>query len=484
MSFADEYRSTETALESYARAARARQGKVIDQPPLARLVQDLGLKSYLAEGGLRGERFAEFLERYLASATKLHDPRYMAHQVAVPEPMGALGALIDSFTNNSASIYEMGPSAGALEFTVLNWMLSKVGWKEAPTPGEGDPGGCGGGILTHGGSRANLTALMAARSRAAPEAWRDGLSRDFVVVAPEACHYSIGRAVDILGLGRRALRPAPADADGRIVPEALADFLEELRSEGSKVLAVVANACSTAAGFFDPIREVGRICAEAGVWLHVDGAHGASALVSERHRSLMDGVELADSLVWDAHKMLRTPSNCTAVLVKDSRWIDAAFHEEASYLFHDKDQPGLDFIHRSVECTKAGLGLKLFLALAGEGEAGAGRFVDRQVELARSAAEYIASRPSLELALRPEFNILCFRVAGSDELQLELRRRIVEAGRHFISTAEFRGRRWLRLSLMNSETGMEDIRSLVAEVEELALEDGARGAKPLAKGLA
>ncbi len=394
----------------------------------------------------------------------------MAHQVAVPEPMGALGALIDAFTNNSASIYEMGPSAGALEFAIINWMLGKVGWKPASIGGQSSAGG---GVLTQGGSLANLTALMAARARAAPEAWRDGLARDFVVVAPEACHYSIGRAVDILGMGRQALKSAPVDAAGRIIPEALADYLEAQKRAGFRILAVVANACSTAAGLFDPLREVARVSAEAGAWLHIDGAHGASALVSRRHRSLLDGVELADSLVWDAHKMLRSPSNCTAVLVRDAKWCDAPFHEEASYLFHDKDQPGIDFIHRSVECTKAGLGLKVFLALATEGEEGVERFVDRQVELARSAAEYMKARPGLELAVMPQFNILCFRVAGPDELQLAIRKRLIGGGTFFISTAEFRGKRWLRLSLMNPETSMDDIRSLVAEIEGLAACPGA-----------
>ena len=224
---------------------------------------------------------------------------------------------------------------------------------------------------------------MAARSRSAPDAWRDGLPRDFVVVAPPASHYSIGRAVDILGLGRGALKPAPVDANGRILAGAARRLPGRIQSGGSRVLAVVANACATAAGLFDPLRETARVCAQAGAWLHVDGAHGASALLSERYRSLLDGVDLADSIVWDAHKMLRTPSNCTAVLVRDHRWLDSAFHQEASYLFHDKDQPGVDFIHRSVECTKAGLGLKLFLVLAAEGEAGAARFVEAQVELAK-----------------------------------------------------------------------------------------------------
>jgi L-2,4-diaminobutyrate decarboxylase len=118
--FSVEYQSVLTALDAYARGAQAREGKVINQPPLAGLVEALELEGLIAKGGLRGRRFERFLETYLSAATKLHNPGYMAHQVAIPEPMGALGAMIDAFTNNSASIYEMGPSAGALEFTVLN----------------------------------------------------------------------------------------------------------------------------------------------------------------------------------------------------------------------------------------------------------------------------------------------------------------------------------------------------------------------------
>ena len=485
MSFSEEFQGAVAALESFARDAGARKGQAISQPRLSDLVEALGIEKLIAEGGLRGEKFQQFLGTYLSAATKLHHPGTMSHQVAVPQPMGALGAFIDAFTNNSASIYEMGPSAGALEFGILNWMLAKVGWRPSPAPGgvmgdDGNPGEYGGGILTHGGSLANLTALMAARSRAAPDAWRDGLPREFVIVAPLSSHYSIGRAVDILGLGRRALKPAPVDANGRILPDRLGGYLAALKSEGSKVLAVVANACATAAGLFDPLRETARVCTQAGAWLHVDGAHGASALLSQWHRSLLDGVEGADSIVWDAHKMLRTPSNCTAVLVRDHRWLDSAFHQEASYLFHDKDQPGVDVIHRSVECTKAGLGLRLFLVLASEGEAGAARFIEAQVALAKSAARFIASRPGLELAVEPEFNILCFRAAGDDELQLEIRRRLLERGRHFISTTEFRGSRWLRLSLMNPATEMQDIETLVNEVENDAA--GIAGERAAAAG--
>ncbi len=466
MTFAAQCRTAVAALEAFAARARERQGPVIRQVPMAILAERLDLDRLIRDGGLGDGTLGKFLDVYLDAATRLHHPGFLAHQVAVPHPWGAIAALIDAFTNNAMAIYEMGPSAATVEFAVLNWMLEKVGWRPTPVPGSAAAeAGHGGGVLTHGGSLANLTALMAARGRVAPDSWRDGTPGNLVVVAPESCHYSIARAVDILGLGRRGLAVAPTDAEGRLVPDDLAAFVRSLRDQGAIVLAVVANACSTAAGLYDPLRPVASVCREMGVWLHVDGAHGASALVSPRHRMLLDGVALADSLTWDAHKMLRTPTLCAAVLVRDHRDLDGAFREEASYLFHDKDEPGIDFIHRTVECTKAALGLKLFLVLAAEGEQGMAAFIDRQTEMARAAAGYLRGEPGFEVAIEPQSNIVCFRTEGDDDaLQLRIRSRLTEEGNYYISTAEFRGRRWLRLAIMNPATELADIAGLVAEI--------------------
>lgn len=465
MDFLSDARMAVDALAAYLEDSRAGRGKVIQQPPMAELAERLELRRLLREGGLAGEALGTFLARYLGATTRLHHPGYMAHQVSVPQPLGAVGALIDALTSNAMAIYEMGPAAAAIEFVVLNWMLEKAGWAPAPVPPAAAPKGTfGGGVLTHGGSLANLTALMAARGRVDPEAWQRGIRRDLVVLAPGGCHYSIARATGILGLGQRALRAAPTDADGRLVPDALPKAFAALREEGLAVLAVVANACSTAAGLYDPLRETARCCREHGHWLHVDGAHGASALLSPSLRHRLDGLAEADSLVWDAHKMLRAPTVCAAVLVRDHRDLDRAFRQEASYLFHDKDQPGVDFIQRTVECTKAGLGLRLFMALASEGEASIARYVESRTGLAREAAAHLRSRPGFEVAAEPETNILCFRVEGSDDHQLDIRRRLLAEGRHYISTTEFRGRRWLRLTLMSPATDMEEIFRLAEDI--------------------
>ena len=472
MSFEADARLAVEALVAYQQRAASRIGPVIRQAPLRDLAAELGIAEYIARGGLQGERLREFLDRYLSATTRLLHPGYLAHQVAVPHTSGAIGALIDGFTNNAMAIYEMGPAAAAIEFVIVNWMLEKVGFAPAPLPpAEPGPGTHGGGVLTHGGSAANLTALLAARGRADPDAWRTGVRRDLVVIAPTAAHYSIARAVGIMGMGQQALRPAPTDANGRLVPDRLPHALRAVREEGLSVLALVANACSTAAGLYDPLREVASFCRENGLWLHVDGAHGASALLSARLRGRLEGIDGADSVVWDAHKMLRAPTLCAAVLVRDGRDLDRAFQQEASYLFHEKDQPGFDFIHRTLECTKAGLGLRLFLVLAAEGEAAIARYVERQVELAVAAADLLRRERGFEVAVTPESNIVCFRVTVGDEdvdaLQLGLRRKLLERGRHYVSTTELRGRRWLRLAIMNPATDLDDIERLVAEIREL-----------------
>ncbi|HUJ74511.1 MAG TPA: aminotransferase class V-fold PLP-dependent enzyme, partial [bacterium] len=326
----------------------------------------------------------------------------------------------------------------------------------------------GGGVLTHGGSLANLTALLAARGRAAPRAWSDGAPADLALLAAAESHYSIARAAGIMGMGRAARYDLPVDAKGRIVPDSLPGVFRRVQEDGRRPLALVANACSTAVGMYDPLEEIGHACRERGIWLHVDGAHGASALVSPALRRLAAGIELADSVVWDAHKLMRTPTLCAAVLVRDARTLDSAFEQEASYLFHDKDQPGFDFIHRTVECTKAALGLRFFAVLASLGEAGLASYVERQFALAQEAYRFISGQPGFECAVEPEANILCFRVEGPDQLQLAIRSRLISRGSHYLSTAEFNGRRFLRITFMNPLTSMKDVALLVENVRELA----------------
>jgi L-2,4-diaminobutyrate decarboxylase len=459
------------ALADYHQQSIAGQEPVINQVPLAQLITELELARHLDSGDLAGEELARFITHYLASATRLHRPTYMGHQVAVPHHAGALGALIDGFTNNPMAIYEMGPGAASIEYFVINWLLEKVGWQPAPlTISHDSRPTFGGGVLTHGGSLANLTALVAARSRLVPDVWRDGNPGDLALLAPAGSHYSIARAAGILGIGQRAIYELEVDERGMVRPDRLPAVYARLRNDGKRTVALVANAGSTAVGLYDPLAEIGAFCKEHELWFHVDGAHGASALLSERYRHLLSGVKLADSLVWDAHKLVRTPALCAAILVRDHRTLDAAFQQEASYLFHDKEQPGFDFIHRTVECTKAGLGLRLYMVLAALGERGLAEYIERQFELAVDVYNYIGELPDFECAVEPQSNILCFRLNGSDDLQLAIRARLIAQGDFYVSTTAFNGRRYIRLVLMNPDTTLAEVKRLIEAIRSLKME--------------
>ena len=468
MSFLADAEIVITALENYYRESISKQKPVINQIPLETLISDLDLSAHVQDGRLSGQRLAQFLKKYLESTTRLLHPAYLAHQVGTSHYAGALAALIDGFTNNPMAIYEMGPGAASIEWFIINWLLEKVGWLPQPLRMPDSPDRVfGGGVLTHGGSLANLTVLLAARSKMAPQAFQEGNPRDLVLLAPAESHYSIARAAGIMGLGRNAVYPLTVDEKGVVVPDKLPQVYARLKAEGKSVFAVIANGCSTAAGLYDPIREIGEFCNAHDLWFHIDGAQGAGALLSQKHKNLLNGVELADSLIWDAHKLMRTPALCTAVLVKDFRTIDRAFQQEASYLFHEKEQPGFDFIHRTVECTKSGLGLKWFFVLAALGEQGLEKHVDDQFELAKQAYGYIESQPEFDCAAKPQSNILCFRLTGSDQLQLDIRDKLIAEGEFYLSTTAFGGQRFLRMVFNHPHTNLDDIKQLIQSIRNL-----------------
>jgi L-2,4-diaminobutyrate decarboxylase len=472
MPFLNDAEIVAQALDVYYQESVAAEKPVIHLEKLGDIVEDLDLDSYARQGGLTGEKLADFVEKYLATTTRLHHPEYLAHQVAIPYYSGSLGSMIDGFTNNGMAVYEMGPGATAIETFVINWMLEKVGWQPAPLDMEERSKDIpfGGGILTHGGSLANLTALVMARNVVAPDVWQNGVPNDLAVLTPAVSHYSIARAAGILGLGQKAIYSLEVDECGAVIPEKLAETYQRARNDGKRVMAVTANACTTPVGIYDPLDEISDFCRANRVWLHVDGAHGASALVSPKYRRLMKGIEKANSITWDAHKMLQAPTLCAALLVRDHRGLDTAFHQEASYLFHEKEQPGIDVANRTVECTKAGLGLRFFLVLGALGEGKLGEFVERQYDLTQQAYDYIQSQPDFVCPVRPQSNILCFRVEGSDRKQLQIRDTLNARGRFYLSSTIFKDKRYLRFSLMNPNTHFEDIQRMIAMVRQVAQE--------------
>jgi L-2,4-diaminobutyrate decarboxylase len=443
-------------LADHVAEARTGFGSVNELPDPDELADELELERWIDEGGMDAAALEEWLPRYLEATVRLHHPGSMAHQVAVPSTGSAVADVIHGATNNPMAIYEMGAAGATVEREVVGWMLGKVHFDRE----------LGGGVLTHGGSLANLTALLAARARVAPEAWRDGTPRDLALLAPPSAHYSIRRAAAILGLGEDAVLELEVDRLERIRPDRLTEVLERCRAAGRRPLALVAPACATSTGLYDDLRAIGAFCAEHGIWLHVDGAHGASALLSERHRGLLDGIELADSVVWDAHKLLRTSGLCAAVLVRRGGDLPAAFRQSGDYLFNDNESIGFDLLDRALETTKTTLGLKLFLSLAWTGQRGLGEYVASRFDTARRFHELLSGEPDVTCPYVPESNIVCFRIGNGD--QLALRDRLLAGGRLHIGSTTVDGRRYLRLVVTapdtDEETLAELLRALRAEV--------------------
>ena len=446
------------AVARYVAASQAGEGPAVSAPPPGDVERELDLRRLIREGGLGPDGFEPWLEALLRRSTRLHHPGELAHQVASPDVPAALADLVHGAINQPMSIYEMGAAANAIESAVVEWMCERVGWG----PGAG-------GVLTHGGSLANLTALLAARAAAAPSAWGEGVSGGLAVLAPPSAHYSVKRSVAMLGLGERAVVPLEVDEYERIVPERLDDAVERAEAAGLRPMALVAAAGATSTGLHDDLEAIGGFCRERGIWLHADAAHGASALLSPAHRGLLRGIEQTDSVVWDAHKMLRTSSLCAAILVRDVRRLDAAFQQSASYLiYEDAEAAGPDLLGRQVECTKAPLGLKVFINLAWRGERGIGEYVAEQYDKTVRFWELISAREGFECLSRPESNILCFRYGPDDALQVKLRERLLAEGRFHLSSTEVSGVRWLRMSVMAPASSEATIEKLLETIERLA----------------
>ncbi|MGA0058083.1 MAG: pyridoxal phosphate-dependent decarboxylase family protein [Planctomycetota bacterium] len=396
-------------------------------------------------------------------AHHLHHPRSVGHQVSPPHPVAALTDLLANTLNNSAAIYEMGPVATAVERRVVRWMCDHIGF---PAQSEG--------LLTSGGSLGNLTALLAMRQvQAGYDLWHEGQSADsrFAILVGAQTHYCVERAVRVLGWGAEGFIPVATDPKThRMDPSALPTALREAERRGRRVLGVVASACSTSTGAIDPLDAIADFCEAHQLWFHVDGAHGASLVISPRERTKLAGIERADSVVWDAHKTLLCSSLVTGVLFRRGAHVNASFAPAAEYLFvaDDADVADLDLGRRTLECTKPAFGLKLYMTLATLGEASIARYLEHVVDVVAGFADAVDAASDFELAHRPDANIVCFRhvPAGAVDLDLDqhqavVRRAVVASGRFYVTRTTLAGQTWLRCTVLHPETQLDDLCALL-----------------------
>ena len=249
----------------------------------------------------------------------------------------------------------------------------------------------------------------------------------------------------------------------------LAAKLAGSKAEGIPVMAVVATAGSTPTGSFDDLTRIADLCQEYGVWLHVDGAHGASALLSDRHRAAVAGIERADSIAWDPHKMMLMPLAAGVLLVRDEASLDAAFRQRAPYLFQQTEAGrSRDQASRSFLCSRRGDALKVWVSLHRYGTRAFGLLYDYFCDVTTELHAMVDAHPAFETIHAPECNILCFRYRGTDELNARLRNEYNRRGTGWITTTLLDGRRVLRTTLINPRVRTEHLRDMMNELADIA----------------
>jgi L-2,4-diaminobutyrate decarboxylase len=389
----------------------------------------------------------------------------MGHQVSAPLPVAVWTEALTGALNQSGAVWEMSPVGTVIENQVVRWMCELAGFDDRA-----------GGTFTSGGTEATFAGLLAARHAAIPDVWTNGVGPNPpVVVCGEHAHYGVSRAIGELGLGTRHTVVIPS-RDYRMDATALEGALTRLEREGRKVMAVVATAGTTATGSFDDLDTIGRLCEERGTWLHVDGAHGASALLSPVHRHRLAGLARARSIAWDPHKMMLMPLTASVVLVKDEADLEAAFSQRAPYLFHARDGRRWDQGLRSFTCSRRIDAFKVWVAIERHGVSGLAALYDHLCASARTLHAAVLSRGDFAALHEPQSNILCFRYVGDgtvdderlDAVNLAAREEYNRAGTGWITTTVLGGRRVLRATLMNPRTTVRDLEATLEDLASIA----------------
>jgi L-2,4-diaminobutyrate decarboxylase len=301
----------------------------------------------------------------------------------------------------------------------------------------------------------------------------DSAKPQAVLVSHAEAHYCIARTAGILGLGTNQVVKAALDEKRRIDPRQLDEQLARLRSENRPIMAVVACACATPVGAFDPLDDVADVCQKHDVWLHVDAAHGGAACFSEKYKHLIAGLERADSFICDAHKMMFMPALCAFVFYRDKGVRFETFRQDAPYLF-DPSAPGLadyDGGLKTIECTRRATAYATWGVWSLFGPQLFADLVDVTFDMGRRFYELLSEADDFDPLHEPECNIVVFRhvpralrdappeVLG--KFQLDLRRDVIESGEFYLVPTFKDGVPALRVTIINPLTTVDHLRQLM-----------------------
>lgn len=408
----------------------------------------------------------ELFKEVIDNSIHIHHPRYIGHQVVPTLPAAALADLLGALLNNGMAIYEMGPAGSAIENIVVKILLRQIGY--------GDDAD---GFLTSGGTLANLTALLAARKAMADkDIWHHGHSEKLAVMVSSEAHYCVDRSLRIMGFGSEGIIKIPVNKKFSMDTNLLEHYLEQANESGRTVIAVVGSAPSTATGMYDDLEQVAEFCKKHKLWFHVDGAHGGAAIFSTKYKHLLKGMELADSVVIDAHKMMMAPALTTFLLFKNKVQSYSTFSQKAQYLWEKQEEDEwYNYAKRTFECTKLMMSIKFYTIVKAYGTEIFDEFLTRQYDLGKTFATMVRQRDDFELFVEPDSNIVCFRYLKNDldneqlnNLNSNLRKTILENGDFYIVQTQLNKSTWFRITLMSPFTNASTLEELLDYIKILA----------------
>jgi glutamate/tyrosine decarboxylase-like PLP-dependent enzyme len=410
-----------------------------------------------------GEPFEQVLEGLfrdvLPYTSRGAHPGFFAYVPFAGTWPGALGDFVASAANVYAGSWQEAAGPTQLELEVLGWFKEWVGY---PVDA--------GGTLVSGGSAANLTALACAR-----EALIGSMRDDLVVYASDQAHSSIARAARMLGFRPDQMRVLPVGEDLRLEPATLAAAMAADEAAGRLPFLAVANGGATSTGAIDPVAELAAVCRERNVWLHCDAAYGGFAVLTERGRSALGDLALADSIALDPHKWLYQPYECGCVLVRDPHALRRAFEITSDYLRDSAvDEGVVNFADQGFQLTRTSRAFKLWLSLRTFGVDAFRAAIDRSLDLAELAARTIDASERLELVAPPALGIVCFRRRDlGDEATDGLAAALEDSGLGLVSSTRVHGRPALRLCILGHATRAEHVEAVLRFLEHAEPQAGA-----------
>jgi glutamate/tyrosine decarboxylase-like PLP-dependent enzyme len=417
------------------------------------------------EGRSIEDLFQEFSNVIVPNSTHVAHPRFLSYVLPSPNGISAYADALASAINQGCSLWTLSPAANAIEQRVITWFHELFSFPEGS-----------GGIITSGGSMANLTALAVARDKyLGSKARKEGLqsvTSPLVLYVSEEVHNSIDKAATILGLGLNNVRHIPCDDNFRIRIDLLKESVLRDRGEGLSPFCVVGSAGTVTTGAIDPLDELADFCSEENLWLHIDGAYGALAILSGRLLTQLLPAGRADSLSLDPHKFLFNPLEAGCILVRDAADLRSSYSHTPSYLSMISDPDFLNYAEYGPQLSRSFKALKVWWSLRAYGRKAYANAINHLFDLALYMGERIQLVPDLELMAPVGLNAVCVRCKNLDDSQNEnVLARLVSEGIAFLGPARVKNSFCLRACFMNLRTTPGDVDLIVEEIVRLAREE-------------